>query len=117
MLDGVASSVECAYKPVRWALRLRYLVRPAALVVGSALVYKRWLRHWSFSWGASPEEEFESMPGDDFVTDPQWITTRAVSIDAPPSRVWPWLVQMGQGRGGLYSYDRLENLVGSRVSS
>lgn len=57
------------------------------------------------------------MPGDDLIADPRVVTTRAVSIDAPPERVWPWLVQIGQGRGGLYSYDALENLIGLEIHS
>ena len=57
------------------------------------------------------------MPGDELVPEPDLQSTRAVTIDAPPAAVWPWLVQMGQGRGGLYSYDALENLVGLDIHS
>jgi hypothetical protein len=57
------------------------------------------------------------MPGDELVPRPQLGYTRAVEIDAPPDLVWPWLVQMGQGRGGLYSFDGLENLVGCDIHS
>lgn len=52
------------------------------------------------------------MPGDDVVREPTLVSTRAIFVDAPPERVWPWLVQMGQDRGGFYSYDRLERLLG-----
>jgi hypothetical protein len=52
------------------------------------------------------------MPGDDFVAEPDYLTTRAISVDAPPEAVYPWLVQMGKGRGGLYSYDFLDRLFG-----
>ena len=52
------------------------------------------------------------LPGDEFVSNPELQSTRAITIQASVSAVWPWLVQMGQGRGGLYSYERLENLVG-----
>jgi hypothetical protein len=45
------------------------------------------------------------------------VATRAVSIDAPPSAVWPWLVQMGSGRGGAYTYDWIENLFGLGMHS
>jgi hypothetical protein len=51
-----------------------------------------------------------TLPGDEFVPHPELVSTRAITIQAPASAVWPWLVQMGQGRGGLYSYERLENL-------
>ncbi len=50
------------------------------------------------------------MPGDDFAADPGLITTRAITIRARPEEIWPWLVQMGYGRGGWYSYDRLDNI-------
>jgi hypothetical protein len=68
-------------------------------------------------WGATDAEVAAAMPGDELVPDPQLGYTRAITIDAPPEDVWPWLVQMGQGRGGLYSYDGLENLVGCDIHS
>ncbi len=52
------------------------------------------------------------MPGDELIAHPTMVTTRAITIEAPPEAIWPWLVQMGQDRGGLYSYDWLENLFG-----
>ena len=58
---------------------------------------------------ASGDERRRAMPGDDIVPEPMYITTQAVTIDAPPERVWPWLVQMGAGRAGWYSYDRIDN--------
>ena len=57
------------------------------------------------------------MPGDDLVPRPNLVSTRAVSIDAPPGDVWPWLVQMGSGRGGAYTYDWIENLFGLNMHS
>ena len=63
-------------------------------------------------WGATPSEANAVLPGDEIIDDPSMITTRAITIDAPPEAVWPWLVQMGQGRGGFYSYERIERLVG-----
>ena len=63
---------------------------------------------WLLRWGATDEEVAQSMPGDlDHIG---W--TRAVTIDASPEQIWPWLVQWGQGRGGWYSYDWLENIFG-----
>ena len=56
-------------------------------------------------------------PGDGIVPEPQRASTRAVTIDAAPDAVWPWLVQIGHARGGLYSYDWLENLVGCDLHS
>lgn len=52
-----------------------------------------------------------SLPGDDLVPRPRLGTTRAITIQAPAAEIWPWLVQMGQGRGWMYSYERLENLI------
>ncbi len=68
-------------------------------------------------WGALDGEVTDPMPGDGLVPQPQLGYTRAVEIAAPPQQVWPWLVQMGQGRGGLYSFDGLENLVGCDIHS
>ncbi len=68
-------------------------------------------------WGASDAEVCAPLPGDELVPTPRLGYTRAVSIDAPPAAVWPWLAQIGQGRGGLYSYDGLENLIGCRIRS
>ena len=70
------------------------------------------LRPWYSRWGATKTELAQTLPGDDVVRDPNMQNTRAITIAAPVKAVWPWLVQMGQGRGGLYSYERLENLVG-----
>jgi hypothetical protein len=50
------------------------------------------------------------MPGDDLITNPKYLATRAVTIDAPPSAVWPWLVQVGCLRAGFYAHDLLDNL-------
>ena len=68
-------------------------------------------------WGARPAEAGAVLPGDELVPAPILGYTRAITIDAPVADVWPWLVQIGQGRGGLYSYDGLENLVGCRIHS
>lgn len=70
------------------------------------------LRPWYRKWGATKNEMIKPLPGDQFVPEPILASTRAITIHAPAETVWPWLVQMGQGRGGLYSYQRLENLVG-----
>lgn len=62
------------------------------------------------TFGATQEEAGMGLPGDQLVRAASRMATRAISIDAPPEQVWPWLVQLGQGRGGFYSYDSLENL-------
>jgi hypothetical protein len=57
------------------------------------------------------------LPGDGLLPRPALTSTRAVTIEAPPSAVWPWLVQMGSGRGGAYTYDWIENLFGLNMHS
>lgn len=68
------------------------------------------LRRHLEGWGATAAESSGRLPGDEIVDDPNHESTRAVEINADPAAVWPWLVQMGQGRGGLYSYEWLQNL-------
>ncbi|MDR1633663.1 MAG: hypothetical protein LBS27_01795 [Bifidobacteriaceae bacterium] len=58
-------------------------------------------------WGATPHERSAPLPGDELVPSPVFHSTRAITIQAPPESVWPWLVQMGTGRAGWYSYDAL----------
>ncbi|HEX2292890.1 MAG TPA: hypothetical protein VHH55_06215 [Gaiellaceae bacterium] len=67
------------------------------------------MRRWHQRWGATDAEVGAPMPGDDLVPGCQYRCTRAISIDSPPSAVWPWLVQVGFGRGGFYSNDLLDN--------
>lgn len=66
-------------------------------------------RHWHLRWGASEDEFHGAMAGDEHIPHAPFNPTRAITIDAPPERVWPWIVQMGYGRAGFYSYDRLDN--------
>ncbi|MGK2964462.1 MAG: SRPBCC family protein [Tepidiformaceae bacterium] len=70
------------------------------------------LRARGLNWGASPDEVAGSFPGDEFVHDENYRRTMAITIDALPENVFPWLAQLGQGRGGLYSYDFLDRLFG-----
>lgn len=73
------------------------------------------LRRWRRRWGSTEEERALRLPGDELVPEPQWTYNHAVSVDAPRSAVWPWLLQLGQGRGGFYTYEGLENLVGCQI--
>ena len=73
------------------------------------------LRSWYSRWGATEDEIASSLPGDELVPHPVQGYTRAITIRARAAAIWPWLVQMGQGRGGLYSYEALENLAGCRI--
>ena len=82
------------------------LVAVAVTVGGSASVGLRRSRAWErlTSWGVDPTVSASVLPGDDLVVDPIAVDTRSLDIAAPPSAVWPWLVQMGDDRGGEYSY-------------
>ena len=88
---------------------MRILALIAAAGAAVAFAYFRLLRQWHSRWGASEEEVDKPLPGDELIPEPRFQTTRAITIDAPPKEVWPWLVQLGYGRGGFYSYDFLEN--------
>jgi hypothetical protein len=66
-------------------------------------------RHWHMRWGATETEVGAWMPGDEIVPDAPFNATRAITIEAPPERVWPWIVQLGYGRAGFYTYDLLDN--------
>jgi hypothetical protein len=70
------------------------------------------LRPRVMTWGATAEEARRSLPGDDLIVAPLYVTTRAITVSAPAAAGWPWLVQLGQNRGGFDSYDVLENLMG-----
>lgn len=93
---------------------VRFLGVVAALVVSFALCLLVWLPSHR-NWGATNEEIARALPGDDLVPNAGSSETRALTIAAPVERVWPWLTQLGQDRGGFYSYTILENLVGCRM--
>lgn len=75
--------------------------------------YRFVVEPWWRSWGVDPSEGDRPLPGDELVPTPSAVETRGITIDAPPSQVWPWLVQMGFGRAGWYSYDRMDMAGGS----
>ena len=74
-----------------------------------AVMYLRLIRPRHLRWGATEEDVQRPMPGDDQVPNPFVTATRAVTIDAPPEQVWPWLVQMGYRRAGWYAFERFDN--------
>jgi hypothetical protein len=83
------------------------------IVVGSAIAAAGWAaysttRRWYRTWGIDPVDARKALPGDELVPEPTACDTRGLTIDAPPEAVWPWLVQMGYGRGGWYSYDAID---------
>jgi hypothetical protein len=71
--------------------------------------YFFWIRPWQLSWGATKEEVELTLPGDDIVKKPNFISTRAIDISVKPEKVWPWIVQIGCSRAGFYSYDWIDN--------
>ncbi len=83
-----------------------------ALLIGANLILWPLLRSWRLGWGATDEELKWALVGDELVPQPKWSYTQAITIRASAEQAWPWLVQMGQGRGGFYSYEWLENLIG-----
>ena len=89
----------------------------AAVAAAGAVAAYRQGRRAQLAFGATAEEEAAELPGDDLVPTADLVATRAITIRATAADVWPWLVQMGQGRGGFYSYDRLENLAGCAITS
>jgi hypothetical protein len=78
----------------------------AAVVALAAIRY----RHWHLRWGATDDELAMPLPGDEMVQHPHFAFTRAITIRARPEEIYPWLVQIGWGRAGWYSYDVLDNL-------
>jgi hypothetical protein len=100
-------------------------MRPSrALAIGAVsagglapLMYMSSLRRWCLTWGARPDEVARTLPGDELLPIASLVTTRAITIGAPPEAIWPWLVQMGSGRGGAYTYDWIENLFGLNMHS
>jgi hypothetical protein len=87
----------------------------SAVVAAGAVAAVVLVRRASLRWGASDDEVRRALPGDDLLPRPDLQATRAISIQATPADVWPWIAQLGQNRGGFYSYDWLENLVGVEI--
>ena len=96
------------------------LRRPSPLaLVGTAAtaLYALVIRPWHLRWGAEPEDEKRELPGDELLPQDGTQILHAPTINAPVERVWPWLAQLGQDRGGFYSYEWLENLAGCEMKN
>jgi hypothetical protein len=98
-------------------MKRRTAAAGAAVIGGAAAAYLLLVRAWQLRWGATDEEVDATLAGDELLPHPDVIATRAVTVHAPAAEVWPWIAQLGQGRGGFYSYDALENLAGCDVHS
>lgn len=83
--------------------------------VGVGAIYRGELRPRIYAWGADDGELATTLPGDEFVAPGTMRTTRAITIDAPVRFVWPWLAQIGEDRGGFYSYSLFERAVGAHI--
>lgn len=88
----------------------RRLAILAAILSGPSAFYAAFVAPRVRTWGVTKTEVARAWAGDELVPDPAFVWTNAVTVARPPSEVWPWLTQLGQGRGGLYSYDWLETL-------
>jgi len=77
-----------------------------------AAVYWFPIRRWMNEWGTTPSDLTRIMAGDRLLADPTYSGTTAITVNATPEYIWPWLVQIGYQRGGLYSYDWLDRLFG-----
>jgi hypothetical protein len=82
------------------------------VIVTFAALYWFPIRRWMGRWGTTPSDLSRVMAGDGLIGDPTYSGTMAVIVNARPDDIWPWLVQMGYQRGGLYSYDWLDRLFG-----
>jgi hypothetical protein len=88
------------------------------MVALGGVLYHRLVRDLLLNWGAHEAESAARLPGDELLEDPDVVATRAITIGAPPSAVWPWIAQMGPApRGGAYTYDWIENLFGLNMHS
>jgi len=99
-------------------MRTKTIAVAAAVLSGGAVLFTKVLRDPILTWGATAEEASAQLPGDELLEDADGVATRAITIDAPPSAVWPWIAQMGPSpRGGAYTYDWIENLLGLNMHS
>jgi hypothetical protein len=103
---------------MRWPARILVaLAGVAASVAVTERLYRHCLQDRVVTWGARADEVTQPLPGDQLLDPADVVATRAITIDAPPSAVWPWLIQMGPGRAGAYTYDWIENLFGLHMHS
>jgi uncharacterized protein YndB with AHSA1/START domain len=121
MLGGsIALAAAAAASTVAVARAVVSLRRPSPLaLVGTAAttLYVLVIRPWHLHWGAEPEDEKRELPGDELLPQAGTQILHAVTINAPVETVWPWLAQLGQDRGGFYSYEWLENLAGCEMKN
>jgi hypothetical protein len=88
-------------------MRVRWMLAGVSAGVAAGMAVSE-VRRWRQTWGMDPDETTRALPGDEVVADPVASETRGITIAATPDRIWPWLVQMGFGKAGWYSYDQLD---------
>lgn len=99
-------------------MRKQTLLVTAGALIGGAALYRSFLRRPILTWGATRDEARRRLPGDELLEEADGTATRAITINAPPTAVWPWIAQMGPSpRGGAYTYDWIENLLGLDIHS
>ena len=110
---GEASDIAQTTPPVS-ACSLRSKVPPSSRwnLVATPFIGRSRLR-----WGTVGTEATDPLQGDELVPQPKWSYTLGIAVDAPPEAVWPWIAQIGQGRGGFYTYQTLENLAGCKIKN
>jgi len=97
-------------------MRMRGVLFGAAIGTAAGITASK-IGQWRRTWGIEPGEVERPLPGDDIVPSAMAGETRGITIDAGADVVWPWLAQLGQDRGGFYSFDLLENVVGCRMDA
>ncbi|MGZ3460418.1 MAG: hypothetical protein ACXU86_18170, partial [Archangium sp.] len=102
---------------MRLARNPRSLAPLAAMGAGGLAGYYLVARPWHMRWGATREELTRPMPGDELVGKPVSVSNRAITIQATPEQIWPWLVQIGMGRAGFYGYEWFERLAELSIST
>jgi hypothetical protein len=121
MLGGsIALAAAAAASIVAVARAVVSVRRPSPLALvgtGATALYVLLIRPWHLRWGAAPEDEECELPGDELLPRDGTQILHAVTISAPVEKVWPWLAQLGQDRGGFYSYEWLENLAGCQMKN
>jgi hypothetical protein len=108
------------YRTIGAMMTSRFMMKARRLVtrgLAGLIVYGLVLRPRQLKWGTTGEEAARALPGDDLLADADLTATRGITIRRRAAEVWPWITQLGQGRGGFYSYDGLENLVGCAIHS
>lgn len=85
------------------------------LFASAELMYGFWIRPWTSRWGSTDAETAMTFPGDLFIKPGTEVSTRAITIHAPVSAVWPWVARLGQERGGFFSYTFFENTFGAEM--